>query len=307
LAQLLLIDDSATHRQLIRRAVESARSFDRVLEATDGLSGLKRLMDEDVDVVVCDLEMPAFDGEKLLHVVKASPASRDIPFIFITGSADADRKVRLLEVGASDVIDKPFYPPELVVRIEMQLRNRRLHAELVDKNKMLARLSTTDAVTKLRTRRYASDALAIEFLRARRYGSPLSVLMADLDHFKGVNDEYGHVAGDTVLQGVSDILLGAIRATDIAGRYGGEEILVILAHNDLLGAITLGERWRSLVEAARFEAPDGRQMSVRLSIGAATFDDSLQAAEGLVDLADTALYKAKAGGRNCVVPSVVSR
>jgi diguanylate cyclase (GGDEF)-like protein len=301
LATLLLIDDSAAHRAELSRAIAPTRVFDRILEAEDGLQGLKLLLSEDVDVVLCDLEMPGFDGEKLLHIKQASPASRDIPFLFVTASSDLDRRSRLLELGACDLVTKPFHPPELAARLKWQLKTKRLHDELRLKTETMARLTTTDLVTGLRTRRYVSEMLSIEMLRARRYGSPLSILMADLDHFKQVNDVYGHLAGDLVLRGVAAELLDQVRATDVAGRYGGEEILVILAQNDLSGAVVLAERWRMSVEDAVFAANDGREIRVQISIGAASFVPSMSSPEDLIGLADEVLYQAKEAGRNQVV------
>ena len=251
--------------------------------------------------MVCDLEMPGFDGEKVLLIKQASPASRDIPFVFLTGSSDQDRKARLLELGASDVIDKPFFMPDLLARLKLQLRTKRLHDELRLKKETMARLSTTDAVTGLRTRRYISEVLSIEYLRARRYGSSLSILMADLDHFKLVNDEDGHLAGDAVLSGVAGLLLEQLRVTDVAGRYGGEEILVILAQNDVHGAQVLAERWRMSVDNARFASPDGRSIGVHISIGVAGYAPEMSAPEDLIARADDVLYQAKASGRNQVL------
>jgi len=301
LATLLLIDDSPSHRGLIAEVLSRAKTFDRILQAEDGLSGLRQLLNEEVDVVLCDLEMPGFDGEKILHVKQASPSCRDIPIIFVTASSDLDRMARLLELGANDVIAKPPHGADLLARLKLHLRTKRLHDELRLKTETMARLSTTDVVTGLRTRRYVSEALSIEFLRSRRYATPFSVMMADLDHFKQVNDAYGHVAGDVVLQGVAQLLLDQIRVTDVAGRFGGEEILVILAQNGTEGARVLAERWRTSVEAAEFESMDGRKISVRISIGIASWEPSLESPDELVTRADDRLYQAKANGRNQVV------
>lgn len=301
LATLLLIDDSPTHRRLVTQAVESAQLFDRIVEACDGVEGLKILLGETVDLVLCDLEMPGFDGEKLLHIKQASPKCRDIPFVFLTGSEDRDRKARMLERGAHDLVDKPFHPPEIVARLRLHLRTKRLHDELVQKTETMARLSTTDPVTGLRTRRFLSEALSIEFLRARRYHTPLTVAMADLDHFKRVNDAHGHLAGDMVLQGVSGLLLQQLRATDMAGRYGGEEILVVLAQCELQSASVLAERWRSIVEDEVFEYPVGTPIKVQISLGVAQLDDAMSSPDALIERADEALYRAKSGGRNQIV------
>ncbi len=297
---LLIIDDSAVHRAQIIRAVEPIRVFDQVLEAADGLKGLKLLLNHPVDVVLCDLEMPEIDGEKLLLVKEATPACRNVPFVFLTASQDLDRRVRLLEGGAADLVVKPFHPGELAARLRLHLKVKRLQDELRVKNETLARLSTTDGLTGLRTRRYAQEVLSIEFLRARRYHSPLSVMMADLDHFKQVNDTFGHPAGDTVLRGVSSLLLSELRATDVAGRYGGEEVIVILAQSELEGARLLAERWRSVVEQTQFESTDGAAIETRISIGIAGFGPGMKAPDDLVAAADVALYRAKERGRNCV-------
>jgi diguanylate cyclase (GGDEF)-like protein len=301
LATILIIDDSAAHRAEIQRALQQATDFDRVLEAGDGIKGLKLLLNERVDVVLCDLEMPGLDGEKLLRVKESAPGGKHIPFLFITASQNFDRRVRLLQDGACDAITKPFHPGDLVARLQLHLKIKLLQDELRDKNESLARLSTTDAVTGLRTRRYLNEVLAIEFLRARRYHSPLTVLMADLDHFKQVNDRFGHLAGDNVLRGVGAVLQAQMRATDVAGRYGGEEFLVILAENEVDGGHVVAERWRMAVEEASFDVLEGRETQLTISIGVASHTPETNSADELIAAADAALYRAKDRGRNCVV------
>ncbi len=307
MATLLVIDDSAAHRREIVSALEPHGLFDSILQAADGPQGLKRLLNEEVGFIICDLELPGFDGEKILHIKQASPQARSIPIIFLTGSSDRDRKARLLELGAQDVIDKPFYDPDLVARTRLHMKTKRLYDELRAKSDLMTQLSTTDALTGLRTRRYATEVLTIEMLRARRYDNPLAILMADIDHFKQVNDEYGHLAGDEVLAGVSQTLLEQLRVTDVAGRYGGEEILVVLSQNAAAGAEVLAERWRMAVEQAEFEAPDGRRVRVQISVGVASYDPSMESGEALIARADAALYEAKARGRNQVVIDAASR
>jgi two-component system cell cycle response regulator len=301
LTTLLIIDDSAAHRAEIRKVLEPARLFERMLEAEDGIQGLRLLLKEPVDVVLCDLELPGVDGEKLLRVRNTKASGTDIPFLFLTASENFERRARLLEQGACDAVTKPFHPADLIARLRLHLKIKRLQDELRVKNETLARLSTTDALTGLRTRRYAGEVLSIEFQRAQRYQSPLAVLMADLDHFKQINDRYGHLAGDAVLRGVSLLLVGQLRATDVAGRYGGEEILVLLAGNHCSGGVVVAERWRQSVADAHFETPDGRTCSVTLSIGVAEYGGAMASPEALVAAADAALYRAKERGRNCVV------
>jgi len=300
MARLLIIEDSPTHRAEIRAAVEPSQLFDSILEAEDGLEGLKLLLSETVDVVLCDLHMPGLDGEKLLRIKSQKGVSADIPFLFLSATQNLQQQVRLLDGGACDTISKPFHPSELVARLRLHLKLKRLQDELREKNTMLARLSTTDPVTGLRTRRYATEVLNIEWIRARRYQTPLAVMMADLDHFKHVNDKFGHPAGDAVLRGVSELLRQTLRAPDVSGRYGGEEILVILPQTEVEGAAQMADRWRQAVEAASFRAPDGRNVGVTVSIGVAAFDPAHATAEELVAAADEALYRAKHQGRNRV-------
>jgi diguanylate cyclase (GGDEF)-like protein len=297
MATILLIEDSEAHRKEIRRALEPAGLFDRILEASDGISGLRVLLDEPVDVVLCDLEMPGLDGEKLLRVRESVG---DVPFLFLTASENPERRVRLLEDGACDMLTKPFHPADLVARLRLHLRIKRLSDELRDKNHMLARESMIDGVTGLRTRRYVTEVLAIEVLRARRYRLPLAVLMADLDHFKRVNDRFGHPTGDAVLRFVSELLRRSLRTSDVAGRFGGEEFLVILPQTDRDGAVTLAERWRQTLEEGSLHLPGGKRVRATVSVGVATFDARFERPEDLVRAADEALYTAKGAGRNRV-------
>jgi len=298
MAAILVIEDSEIHRVEIRKAIDASRRFNRVLEAADGICGLKLLMSEPVDVVLCDLEMPGLDGEKVMRVKNSSPRYTNVPFIFLTASTDLDRRARLLQQGACDAIAKPFHPADLVARLELHLKVKRLQDELMVKNATLARLSTIDALTGLRSRRYVKELLSIEFLRARRYGTPLAVLMADLDHFKDVNDRYGHPAGDAVLQGVAERLLSSLRATDSAGRYGGEELLVVLPQNDGNGGVVLAERWRLLVENTVYMGSERQTISVTISIGVAEYQEAFETPDDLIAAADKALYRAKEKGRN---------
>ena len=299
MATILVIDDSEKHRAEIRAAVADCGLFDRILEAADGIRGLKLLVSEPIDAVLCDLEMPGLDGEKLLRVKRESPGHANLPFLFLTASTDHARRARLLEDGACDAIQKPFHKADLVARLQLHMKVKRLQDELMVKNATLAKLSTVDALTGLRTRRYVMELLSIEFLRARRYKTPLSVLMADIDHFKRVNDAHGHPTGDAVLRGVSESLTQALRATDTGGRYGGEEILVVLPQNNLEGSMIFAERWRSIVEESLFASPEGAKIQVTISIGVAQFRDQYETADDLIAAADKALYAAKDGGRNC--------
>jgi len=243
--------------------------------------------------------MPGLDGEKLLRAHRERAAAEDVPFFFLTAERDPDRLARLLRAGAADTITKPFHPAELLARLETHLRLRKLRAELREKNAILERLSTTDDLTGLRNRRFVSEVLAVEVLRATRYGTPLAILLADVDHFKRVNDVHGHPVGDAVLAFVGSNIARVLRATDVAGRYGGEEFLIVLPSTDLAGAAAFGERLRGQFEASECVIPDGPRVAISISAGVAQLAPG-EKADSLVRRADAALYAAKDGGRNRV-------
>lgn len=306
MSSVLVIDDSDSARARIRCVLEDAGLFARVVEARDGIAGLQALLTEAVDAVLCDLEMPGLDGEKLLRAHRERAGAEDVPFFFLTAERDPDRLARLLRGGAADTVTKPFHPAELIARLETHLRLRKLRAELREKNAILERLSTTDDLTGLRNRRFVGEVLAFEVMRATRYGTPLSVLMADVDHFKRVNDQHGHPTGDAVLAFVGRVVAQVLRTTDVAGRYGGEEFLVVLPNTDLDGAAALGERLRGTLEASECEVPGGARLAVSISAGVAQLAPG-EKPSALVQRADAALYEAKGAGRNRIERSLHAR
>ncbi|MCP5058063.1 MAG: diguanylate cyclase [bacterium] len=298
MATLLIIDDSPQQRASLRDALVEAELFDRILEAEDGIQGLKLMVSEDIDLVVCDLEMPGLEGDKLISM-STSAGSRPVPFLVLTAVEDANRRARLFRQGARDVITKPFHPLDMIARIELHLELMRLQAELMDKNKLLERISTTDPLSGLPNRRHLNKVLDREFRRAQRSGSALSAVMIDIDHFKAVNDAHGHTSGDAVIRAVGKALTERLRVTDEGGRFGGEEFLLLLG-GDARGAEVLAERCRAEVERLEVEAEDGQLISVTVSLGVASYQDTMANPRALVSAADRALYVAKTAGRNQV-------
>lgn len=299
MATILVIEDSSSQRAEVRAALERSGLFTQILEASDGLQGLRLLLGERVDLVLCDLEMPGLDGAKLLHASRRAGGTT-IPFLVLTAEHDAERKARLLRDGARDAITKPFHIGDLIARIALHLELVRLQGELEKKNRLLEELSITDGLTGLRNRRYVDEILRLDFLRAQRFGGPLSVIMADIDHFKPVNDVHGHAAGDAVLRAVAERFRARLRESDVAGRYGGEEFLFVLNGSGLEGALVAAERWRMDVESSPFDAGADLGLSVTVSMGVASFGPGMRSAQDLVRAADEALYRAKEGGRNQV-------
>jgi two-component system cell cycle response regulator len=297
---VLIIDDSVAVREQIIRTIESSALFNRYYEAEDGLEGFKKLLSSPVDVILCDLEMPRIDGFKFLSMLKARPDLQNIPVIILTGMNDRERKIKGLELGANDYVTKPFDNEELVARVKVHLKLKKLQDELVRSNELLLELSNTDHLTGLFNRRYMMEALDKEVQRSIRKGGTLSLIMLDIDHFKRVNDEFGHLQGDSVLQMVALHLQKELRSYDCAARYGGEEFVAILPDSSLKDAIFVADRIRLAVQNIRFNGPPAK-LRLTASLGVASFSpEHSSSVDGFIKLADDALYRAKATGRNRV-------
>ncbi|MHB8765437.1 MAG: diguanylate cyclase [Deferrisomatales bacterium] len=298
---LLIVDDSPGLRQEVRKLSSRLPVFSACREAENGIDAYKKVLAAAPDLIVCDLVMPSVDGLKFLTLLRARPELRDIPVILLTGKTDTETKIRGLELGASDYVTKPFDPGELLARIKVQLKIKALQDALRTSNEQLRELSMTDPLTGLFNRRYFMKSLATEFDRTERYGAPLSFVMVDIDHFKRLNDTFGHQAGDDVLRAMGALMRQEIRTTDIPARYGGEEFCVLLPQTPSDGAREFAQRVRLSVESAVFQA-QGHELRITASLGVASCPSGAVASgEDLIRLADEALYEAKGAGRNRVV------
>ena len=299
-SNVLIIDDSVTVREQIIRTLDSFGLFSRYYEAEDGLDGFKKLLTSPVDIVLCDLEMPRIDGFKFLSMLKARPDLQDVPVIILTGMNDRERKIKGLEQGASDYITKPFDPEELVARVKVHLKIKKLQDELKHSNELLLELSNTDHLTKLFNRRYMMDALDKEVQRCVRNRGELSLIILDIDYFKKVNDSFGHQQGDVVLQTMALMLKKELRGYDCAARYGGEEFVAILPDSSLKESVLVAERIRLAVQNAKFNG-ELAKLSLTISLGVASYShEQPETVDGFIKLADDALYRAKGNGRNRV-------
>jgi diguanylate cyclase (GGDEF)-like protein len=220
----------------------------------------------------------------------------NVPVLFLSGRTSTDDIVEAFRLGAHDHIAKPFRGKELRARVAAAIQLKRRHDELRQENVKLDSASRTDVLTGLGNRRKLEADIHALTGMARRHDQPFSVALVDVDHFKAVNDTYGHSVGDEVLRAIADRLQEALRVEDVAGRWGGEEFLFLLPMTDLAGATVVGERLRQAVVCEPVCIADGTRIEVSISVGVATGTDVPE----VLLRADGALYRAKAGGRNLV-------
>lgn len=295
---ILIVDDSPTIRSSIRKALEDVHLFTHILEADDGVKALEVFLKNRVDFIITDVVMPKVDGYKLVSSIKGMEKGKDIPVIMLTERRESTDKIKGLTIGASDYIIKPFDSGELIARVKVLLRMEKLQEELKEKNALLERLAITDELTGVPNRRYFFEILRMQMALAKRYGFPIACLLMDIDHFKRVNDTYGHPTGDMVLKRLAQVISSTKREGELLARIGGEEFAICLFKTDALGAIHAAERIRRLVESTDF--PEGFKVTV--SIGVSSFpEDGVETIDDLLKTADEAMYHAKKAGRNRVV------
>jgi two-component system, cell cycle response regulator len=294
--RVAIVDDDAAIRRLVHLYLTRA-GYD-VVEFTAGEEAQAQLGQIAWDLAILDRRLPDMDGVDLCHHLKSDPDLRNRYIIMLTGEDESADKVLGLDLGADDYITKPFQPAELLARIRAAKRIVDLQKELMESNRRLELLSITDGLTKLHNHRHFQDELGRAFEESERYGRPLSLVIADLDFFKKVNDTYGHAVGDEVLKAVSAILQQSTRSTDLAARYGGEEFTLMLPETNLADAMAFAEKLREIIESTPIETQAG-PLHVTISLGVATVPHSrIHSAKELIVAADKALYRAKKNGRN---------
>jgi two-component system cell cycle response regulator len=305
--RILVVDDVATNRRLLEGHLE--RDGYTVVQAASGEEAVDWAEFQTPDLVLLDVMMPGMDGFETCRRLRDNDATRHVPVILVTSLNDLDHKVRGQQVGADDFVTKPFDRMELLLRVRSMLRIKALHdrlsqkiAELESAKIRLRRLADTDPLTSLFNKRYFVENLRIEVDRANRYENPLSLLMIDVDHFKAINDKFGHLTGDAVLQQMATVLLSKLRTIDFVARFGGEEFAVVLPETVECGAEHVAERLRKVVGRHRFLDAEGEPLCpITISVGVAAHRRELSEADQLISLTDERLYEAKRQGRNKIV------
>jgi diguanylate cyclase (GGDEF)-like protein len=305
-AKVLLVEDNKTQAELIKQFLDK-RGFD-VIWAENGMAALKAAKTGQIDLILLDVVLPDIDGNEVCRWLKLNEDTRSVPVIMLTEKRATLDKVAGLESGANDYLPKPFDESELNARIYVQLRSKLQHDELKKKNRQLEdmltkveTLATMDSLTGLSNRRRFETILENEFRRSVRYQHSLSCMMIDIDHFKEVNDMFGHQIGDTVLKEIAQVIQSNIREVDTAARWGGEEFTVLSPNTPTKNAKIAAARILKAISRQAFTGLGDQKITVSIGI-AGLPDSSIDTQEKLVHAADLALYEAKKKGRNRTEP-----
>jgi two-component system cell cycle response regulator len=296
--KVLVADDAPVSRRLLEIAL-THEGYEVVL-ATDGAEALRILAQEDCPrLVILDWMMPKVDGVEVCREIRKQAREPYVYFILLSAKGEQSEIIEGLEAGADDYMIKPFDLSELKARVRSGRRILDLEEQLLSARELLRLQATHDSLTGLLNRAAILETLQKELARASREGTPVSIIAADLDHFKNVNDTYGHQAGDAVLVEATQRMQASLRTYDAIGRCGGEEFLVVTSGCDAGAAAEQAERLRQLVSARPVQCVHGT-IPVTVSLGVATTAGDLMHADELLRAADEALYMAKKNGRNRV-------
>ena len=291
---ILIVDDEVINLNILTDAFKENY---KLIVTKSGAQAVARAMQHPIDLVLLDIMLPDMDGFEVCRHLKANEKTRNIPVIFITSKTENTDEELGLQVGAVDYIGKPFYLPIVIARVET-------HIALKHKSDLLEQMAMLDGLTHLHNRRKFDLQFAMEYKRALRDGSPLSIALIDIDYFKPFNDNYGHAAGDKTLRMVADLLKGSLRrSSDFVARYGGEEFVLIMPNTEAHGAAQYCLQILDIFNSRPIPHAYSKVADhVTLSIGGTTFTNELTLEQFEVfELMDKALYQAKEQGRNRLV------
>ncbi|MBA3534496.1 MAG: diguanylate cyclase [Ardenticatenales bacterium] len=298
--QILIVDDHTDCRAMLQELLTYIGH--EVVEAVDGKNAWNVLQVSPIPLLITDWMMPEMDGTELIRQIRRANLPRYTYIILLTGRNHQGDVIKGLQAGADDYITKPFDLEELRARVAIGERIIGLEADLRRALDKLRVLATHDSLTGLLNRQAIMKEAKIELRRTRRLNKMMSLVMLDIDHFKQVNDTYGHRVGDEVLQLVSKTIMHSVRTYDRVGRWGGEEFLLLLPETPLAEAAEIAERVRRDVAATPLPVPGGSTISLQVSLGVVEADSSAPLAlSALLEQADQALYHAKNAGRNRVI------
>lgn len=301
--RILIVDDDCDNAKLMARTLDFSGYEVRVTDC--GENGVELIQSWHPDLVLLDINMPGMSGLQTLRHIRQK--EEYIAVIFVTAQSRSEDVVLGLDSGADDYVCKPFDATVLLARVRAQLRIKELQDQLKAANRKLLDLVDIDDLTGLYNMRSVYTKLDHELDRAKRYGTLLAVVMMDMDNFKKVNDGHDHLFGSFVLSEVGQIIKNNIRTVDFAARYGGDEFLIVLTHTQPEGAAKFAQRLIDKIAQHTFTSDkDTERLTASLGLAVASHSNIDQDSRGIVRLADNALYKAKANGKNQVVVVDVS-
>lgn len=301
-ARVLIVDDNPKQAERVRRALEADQRPILMHEA----AALGPAGQATVELMIVSAAARTFDGLRVCAQVRSQEATRALPILCVVDPDDRARAMRALEMGVNDLVSRPVDAEELAARVRTQVRRKRYADQLRASVETSLELAVTDQLTGLHNRRFMEQQLKALMTRAARGGPPVSVIITDMDHFKKVNDCFGHDAGDDVLRELSVRLASNFRPRDLVCRFGGEEFVVVMPETGMDDAAAIAERLRIAVESGPFRVSGGREsLNLTVSIGVATSEAPGDSPETILKRADEALYQAKANGRNRVMSGFV--
>ena len=295
--RVLVVDDNP--RQAEQIVAELSREHRASIEPD--ADAARKAATGPLDLMIVNVTAEGFDGLRLIAHLRSSEATRSLPILAVVDPDDRVRLLKALDLGANDILPRPVDPEELAARARTQVRRKRYADFLRQKLDYSLEMAVTDALTGLHNRRYMAGQLA-DFVRgSNRGGGSVAVLMIDIDHFKAVNDGFGHDAGDEVLTEFAVRLATNVRAVDLPCRIGGEEFVVVMPDTRLEDALLIADRIRRDVAAAPFRVMGSEHLSVTASVGVAASTGENDTPEALLKRADEGVYEAKSRGRNRVI------
>ena len=296
--RILVVDD---HPRSAARLLEAlAKTHDAFAERECG-SALAKVSEHNFDLMIVSLSLTGADGLRLCSQVRSLDRTRHLPIIMLVEPGDEARLLRGLDMGVNDYVMRPVDRHEMLARVRTQIKRKRHSDYLRSRIEESVELSIIDPLTSLHNRRYMESHLNTLVAEAAQKGRSLSVLLADIDHFKSVNDTYGHDAGDTVLKEFAVRMKRNTRGIDLACRLGGEEFLIIMPDTELERAYQVAERLRACIASETFQVNREQAIHVTASVGISTLERPDDTPDRLLKRADNALYAAKRTGRNRVV------
>ncbi|MDO8755121.1 MAG: diguanylate cyclase, partial [Anaerolineales bacterium] len=296
--KILIVEDEPIYRQMVKKYLHEAGY--EIVEAEDGQSAWNLFQQEPFHLVITDWQMPGLNGPELIQNIRTSGQKTYTYIILLTAMDNKENVVLGLESGADEYLTKPFNSKELIARVASGMRILRLEEQLMQAHQQMEILAMHDGMTGLLNRRAIEEYAEAEFDMAVRNKRPLCVVLLDIDHFKSVNDRFGHKFGDHTLRQAAKILTEDLRSYDRVGRWGGEEFILVLPDTDLAFAAAVAERVRLRIAEMQISMDNGESFSINISLGVACTSAQFPSLTKLIDAADQALYQAKQAGRNRV-------